>query len=68
MAECPTRASGISVATDPSTSSGVHDQRSTTRLVIATPAAMKAIQRQAFTVSISLANVHSSPGPKSLSG
>ncbi|SKV03700.1 Uncharacterised protein [Mycobacteroides abscessus subsp. abscessus] len=36
--------------------------------MIATPAAMKAIQRQAFTVSISLANVHSSPGPKSLSG
>ena len=54
--EWPVSPSGIRVANDPTSSSGVHDQRSTGRLANITVAASNAVHRQAVEMLIRLAN------------
>ena len=50
------------MASDPTNSSGVHDQRSTGRLATVSTAASSAVQRHAIEMLIRLANDHSVAG------
>ncbi len=54
--EWPVNPSGKRVANDPTSSSGVHDQRSTGRLANITAAANNAVHRHAVAMLIRLAN------------
>ena len=56
--EWPVSPSGISVANDPTSSSGVHDQRSTGRLASITAAASSAVHRHAVEMLIRPASDH----------
>ncbi len=61
--ECPVSASGSSVISDPTNSSGVGDQRSTGMLATATIAARNAVHRHAPAVSTRLATDQMSKNP-----
>ena len=60
--ECPVRASGSNVTSDPANSTGVHDQRNTGMLTTVTTAANKAVHRQAPAMSMRSATDQMSAG------
>ncbi len=60
--EWPVSPSGSRVASDPATSSGVHDHRSTGRLATVSTAASNAVHRHAVEILIRLASDHSVAG------